>query len=83
VFSDSRFLAVYAQISAGVERCRRECDYFELCGGGAPANKLYENGSFESAETSYCRSVVIAPIRTALADLERQFGQEQSQDQDP
>ena len=80
VFSDPRFLAVYARISAGVERCRRECDYFELCGGGAPANKLYENGSFESTETSYCRSVVIAPIRTALADLERQFGQEQGQD---
>jgi uncharacterized protein len=79
-FSDPRFLAVYAQINAGVERCRRECDYFELCGGGAPANKLYENGSFESAETSYCRSVVIAPIRIALADLERQFGQEQPQD---
>lgn len=80
VFSDPRFLAVYAQISAGVERCRRECDYFELCGGGAPANKLYENGSFESAETTYCRSVVIGPIRTMLADLERQFGQEQPQD---
>jgi uncharacterized protein len=73
VFSNPKFLEMYRQIVAGVERCRLGCEYFELCGGGAPANKLYENGSFESAETAYCRNVVMAPLRLMLADLERRL----------
>jgi uncharacterized protein len=71
VFSDPHFQEMHRQIAAGVERCRRECEYFELCGGGAPANKLYENGSFDSTETIYCRHVVMAPLRLMLANLEQ------------
>ena len=26
-----------------------------VCGGGEPANKLAENGTFVSTETTYCR----------------------------
>jgi uncharacterized protein len=73
VFSQPEFRGIYRQIAAGVERCRRECEYFELCGGGAPANKLYENGSFDSAETAYCRNVVMAPLRLMLSELERRL----------
>ena len=32
----------------------RECPYFLFCGGGAPANKYFENGSFDSTETLFC-----------------------------
>jgi uncharacterized protein len=71
VFSNAAFRKAYGEIVHGVERCRRECDCFELCGGGAPANKLYENGSFDSAETGYCRSTVKAPLRVMLDQLER------------
>jgi uncharacterized protein len=71
VFSNPRFLEMYRRIVEGVERCRRECEYFELCGGGAPANKLYENGSFSSTETAYCRNTVKAPLRLMLADIEQ------------
>jgi uncharacterized protein len=60
-------------VIAGVERCRDACEYFSLCGGGAPANKLYENGSFDSAETAYCRNVIMAPLRLMLADLEQRL----------
>ena len=42
-------------IDAGVELCRERCDYFSICGGGEPVNKLSENGSFVSTETTYCR----------------------------
>jgi len=42
-------------ISAGVQRCRESCQYFSVCGGGEPVNKLAENGSFASTETRYCR----------------------------
>ncbi len=73
IFGHPHFVAVKEQILAGVRRCRRQCEYFDLCGGGAPANKLYENGSFDSAETAYCRSVVIAPLRVMLCELERQL----------
>jgi uncharacterized protein len=73
VFSNPHFLEMYRQVIAGVERCRLECEYFELCGGGAPANKLYENGSFGSTETVYCRNVVKAPLRLMLAHLERRL----------
>jgi uncharacterized protein len=44
-----------ADINAGVELCRQRCEYFSVCGGGEPVNKLAENGTFASAETTYCR----------------------------
>jgi uncharacterized protein len=44
-----------ADINAGVELCRQSCEYFSVCGGGEPVNKLAENGTFVSAETTYCR----------------------------
>src|SRR5437762_11588332 len=44
-----------ADITAGVELCRQRCEYFSVCGGGEPVNKLAENGTFISAETTYCR----------------------------
>lgn len=47
-------------IQAGVARCRAECEYFMFCGGGAPANKLYENGTFASTATLHCRATVMA-----------------------
>src|SRR5712692_3709170 len=44
-----------ADITAGVELCRQHCEYFSVCGGGEPVNKLAENGTFVSADTTYCR----------------------------
>jgi uncharacterized protein len=58
------FQRVWAEIRAGTERCRRSCDYFPVCGGGSPASKLFETGSFDAAETMQCRLMV-----KALADI--------------
>lgn len=44
-----------SDIHAGVELCRRHCEYFSVCGGGEPVNKLSENGTFISTETTFCR----------------------------
>lgn len=44
-----------ADINAGVELCRQSCEYLSVCGGGEPVNKLAENGTFVSTETTYCR----------------------------
>ena len=44
---------------------------FDYCGGGAPVNKLYENGRLDSAETLYCRSMIKRPFDVALVQAER------------
>lgn len=49
------FAAVAADVGRGVERCRHECGYFSVCGGGAPSNKLGEHGTFDATETLDCR----------------------------
>jgi uncharacterized protein len=61
---------VYADIRAGVKKCERECQYFKMCGGGAPVNKIYENDSADSTETVYCRSYQIG-IDVVLDMIER------------
>jgi uncharacterized protein len=49
------FKRTNSEIQAGVELCRKTCRYFGVCGGGAPSNKMFENKSLESGETSFCR----------------------------
>jgi len=55
VYKNERFQEVYSAIVEGVDKCQKMCDYFSICRGGAPANKYFENGSFASTETLYCR----------------------------
>lgn len=54
LFAQERFRKLNAEIRAGVAKCKETCSYFSVCGGGAPANKLAENGTFDSAETLFC-----------------------------
>jgi len=63
--------AMSRDIAAGVDICRRECEYFSTCGGGAPVNKLAENGSFESARTAFCALTQIVPTDLILAAFEQ------------
>ena len=58
--------AMVTDIRAGVDACRRECDYFSICGGVPPINKLSENGCFESTQTSFCNLVQITPANLIL-----------------
>jgi uncharacterized protein len=69
-----KFQRALAEVQAGVERCKRDCAYFNLCGGGAPANKYFENGSFSSGATQYCRYAVKVPVDLVLQDLEKSLG---------
>jgi uncharacterized protein len=59
-------------VRTGVARCRSECEYFMFCGGGAPANKLYENGTFASTATLQCRTTVMAFAEAYLKAAETQ-----------
>jgi uncharacterized protein len=54
-------------IDAGVDACRRSCEYFSVCGGGAPMNKLSENGSFRTAQTVFCSLIQIAAADLVLS----------------
>jgi uncharacterized protein len=42
-----------------------------VCGGGEPVNKLAENGSFASTETTYCRLTKMRATDLVLDALER------------
>ena len=57
-------LAMANDVAAGVSKCREGCAWFRFCGGGAPGNKYFENGSFDSTQTLFCRL-----HRQALADV--------------
>jgi len=72
--NSQKFNRIAQDIYAGVKDCARSCQYFSLCGGGAPSNKYYENSSFASTETMYCRTSIQMPIDVVLADLEGRLG---------
>ena len=65
------FNRLWEAIVRGTRACERGCAHFGFCGGGAPANKLYENGDLASAETLYCRTMVKRPFDAVLARLEQ------------
>lgn len=70
VLRSEKFKKLSHAIAKGVQNCKESCPYFFLCGGGAPTNKLYENGSFESTETFYCKANVQIPVEVILPRLE-------------
>jgi uncharacterized protein len=66
-----RMARMARDIAAGVEACRQSCGYFSVCGGGAPVNKLAEQGSFAATRTSFCALTQIVPTDLILAALSR------------
>jgi uncharacterized protein len=70
--------AMARDIGQGVAACRRDCGYFSVCGGGAPVNKLAENGDFGSSRTAFCRLTQMAPIDLILDAFERLADEEKT-----
>jgi uncharacterized protein len=64
------FQRVLRQIVDGLDACRRTCSHFDWCGGGSPANKHYELGSFSGSETLFCRTAFKIPFDDALQRME-------------
>ena len=64
-------MAMTRDIAAGVDVCRRECEYFSVCGGGSPINKLAENGTFASGRTGFCSLVQMVPTDIILDAFDR------------
>jgi uncharacterized protein len=63
--------AMSRDIAAGVAACREHCEYFSVCGGGAPINKLAENGSFTGTRTSFCSLTQMVPVDLILDAFDR------------
>ncbi len=72
VESEPAFQAIDDEIRRGVSACERTCRYFRWCGGGAPANKLFETGRFDATETMHCRLTRQAVLDDVLGRVERQ-----------
>ncbi len=69
-----KFKRINRDIQTGVDLCKRTCQYFSVCGGGAPSNKYFENGSFASSETMYCRYKTKILTDIILEDIEISLG---------
>jgi uncharacterized protein len=69
LFATDRAKAIQAEIDRGVARCRQECKYFAVCGGGSPSNKLFENGTFTSTQTLQCSLHTQALTEVLLSEL--------------
>lgn len=70
LLDDPKLAAVEAEINAGLEACREQCEYFSVCGGGTPSNKLSETGRFDTTETMFCRLTTKAHTDLALEILD-------------
>jgi uncharacterized protein len=63
--------ALLRDIKKGTEACRAHCEYFSVCGGGAPVNKFFENGRFDSTTTSFCTLTQMVPTDLILEALDK------------
>lgn len=68
------FARQWRAVQQGLAACAARCAYFDVCGGGAPANKFYEHGDFAATETLHCRSMVQRPFDAVLHFAETALG---------
>jgi uncharacterized protein len=78
VFASPKFRQLSDDISEGVRSCAATCQYFPFCGGGAPVNKYFENGSFRSTETMFCRLTKKTVLDVVLQKLESEVASRQA-----
>ncbi|MFM7237680.1 MAG: cyclophane-forming radical SAM/SPASM peptide maturase GrrM/OscB [Cyanobium sp.] len=74
VFATPAYQRIAGEMAAGVEECRRSCEHFALCGGGAGSNKYWEKGTLAASETQACRWRVKLMADVVLSGLERSLG---------
>jgi uncharacterized protein len=72
--NSDKFRNMSSDIARGLSKCRDTCEYYSLCGGGAPVNKYFENGSFDSTETMFCRLNRKAIVDVIVAKLQNPIG---------
>lgn len=73
ILRNEKFLKVEEDINEGKRMCRESCDFFPICGGGSPSNKLYENDTFKSSDTNTCHLNTKIPGKIVLKGLEKEY----------
>ncbi|WP_194891959.1 cyclophane-forming radical SAM peptide maturase AmcB [Catenulispora pinisilvae] len=63
-------LPYVAEFTDGLAACRATCGFFDFCRGATAGNRYFENGTFASTETNYCR-VSRQELVNALIDTTR------------
>ncbi|MDQ2715416.1 MAG: GRRM system radical SAM/SPASM domain protein [Chloroflexota bacterium] len=71
MLSSPKLQAINREVQCGVMQCQQSCAYFDFCGGGSPANKLSEHGTFDVTETLYCQLKIQATMDAVLEHVER------------
>jgi uncharacterized protein len=71
VLASERFKRIDADVAEGVRLCGESCRYYPFCGGGPPGNKHFENGTFVSTETMFCKLHIKACMDVTADWLER------------
>jgi uncharacterized protein len=69
-----QFQTIWRDVQNGIRRCRSECDYFGLCGGGAGSNKYWEHGTLAAGETQACRYRIKLTADVVMQELESAMG---------
>jgi uncharacterized protein len=72
--SNPTVVGLVSEIDAGIAKCGATCEYFMVCGGGAPSNKLAEHGTCDSTETLHCRLRIKAGTEAVLRFAETSLG---------
>lgn len=70
IVTSEKFQRIERDLRGGIERCRAECSYFGVCGGGAGSNKYWEHRSFDCTETQACRYRIKLTSDVVLSGLE-------------
>jgi uncharacterized protein len=72
--SEQAFRLAHAHVKAGIAKCRSECRYFEVCGGGSPVNKICEHNDLMATETTFCRYSIQTAADALFRFLSRRGG---------
>jgi uncharacterized protein len=62
------------EFMAGVQNCRKSCDFFTFCQGGQAGNRYFELEDFTATETNYCRQSKQELVRALNDYLEESDG---------
>lgn len=65
-----KFILINQDLILGLEKCKQTCDYYGLCSGGTPSNKVSEHGTLNCSVTQYCKLAFQAPIDVVLSYLQ-------------
>jgi uncharacterized protein len=73
ILKSQKFLEINSEIRNGVKKCKETCDFFSICGGGDPSNKLAEHGSFDVTERLTCKLRIKESGNILLDYLESEY----------